>query len=410
MAADFAFHSMAKPAGPLCNLRCRYCFYLEKEALFPSRTQRRMDDGTLDAFVRAYIEAQPGDVVDFAWQGGEPTLLGVDFFRKALALQRRYANGKDIRNALQTNGTLLDDEWGAFLSGNNFLVGISIDGPKAVHDANRIDGRGRGSWSAAMRGLSVLRRHEVEFNTLTSVTRTSVGEPLSIYRFLIDAGSRHLQFIPVVERLPGDAERERGLSLGAPVGPGTDLAAATPWSVGGAEWGAFLIAIFDRWVRRDAGEVEVQQFDDALRRWIGLPGGVCVHAETCGHALAIEHDGSVYSCDHYVYPEYRLGNVRDEPLPAMLRSMRQVEFGRDKLERLPGRCLECPVRFACNGGCPKHRFATTVEGEHGLNHLCDGYRAFFTHIDPYMRVMADLYRRGRNPARIRSILATSRRA
>lgn len=410
MAADFAFHLMAKPAGPLCNLRCRYCFYLEKEALFPSRTQRRMDDATLDAFVRAYIESQPGDVVDFAWQGGEPTLLGVDYFRKALALQRRYANGKDIRNALQTNGTLLDDEWGAFLAENGFLVGISIDGPKSVHDANRIDGRRRGTWSATMRGLAVLRRHKVEFNTLTTVTRTNVGEPLSIYRFLIDAGSRHLQFIPVVERLPGDAERDRGLSLGVPGESDSGPAAATPWSVSAHDWGAFLIAIFERWVRRDAGKVEVQQFDDALRRWIGLPGGVCVHAETCGHALAIEHDGSVYSCDHYVYPEYRLGNVRDEPLPAMLRSTRQVEFGRDKLERLPGRCVECPVRFACNGGCPKHRFATTVEGEHGLNHLCDGYRAFFTHIDPYMRVMADLYRRGQNPARIRSILATSPRA
>lgn len=402
---------MAKPAGPQCNLRCSYCFYLEKEALFPSRTSRRMDDATLEAFVRGYIESQPGTFVGFAWQGGEPTLLGVEYFRKAVALQRRHANGRQIRNALQTNGTLLDDEWGAFLSDNDFLVGISIDGPKPIHDRNRVDPRGRGTWAATMRGLQVLRRHKVEFNTLTCVTRANADKPLEIYRFLLDAGSRFLQFIPVVERLPGNVEREQGLSLGMPpASSASDSARVTDWSVGGTAWGAFLIAIFERWVRRDVGNVEVQLFDDALRRWIGLPGGLCVHADVCGRSLAIEHDGSVYSCDHYVYPEYRLGNVRDEPLAAMVDSARQAAFGLDKREGLPRRCLACRVRFACNGGCPKHRFAMTDDGEPGLNHLCDGYRAFFTHIDPFMRVMADLYRRGESPARIRSILATARRA
>ncbi|MCL4181939.1 MAG: anaerobic sulfatase maturase [Burkholderiaceae bacterium] len=401
---------MAKPVGPRCNLRCRYCFYLEKEALFAPRAPRRMSDATLEAFVRRYIESQPGGHVSFAWQGGEPTLLGVEYFRKAVALQRRYAEGRTIENALQTNGTLLDDEWGAFLADNGFLVGISLDGPRALHDRNRIDPHRRGSWAAAMRGLAVLRRHKVAFNTLTCVSRANVGEPLAVYRFLLEAGSRFLQFIPVVERVPGDAERERGLSLGTPDAAPPDAARATEWSVQGADWGAFLIRIFDRWIRRDAGEVQVQQFEDALGRWLGLPGGVCVHSETCGRALAIEHDGSVYACDHYVYPEYRLGNVRDEALAAMVDGPRQVAFGLAKRDSLPGHCRRCPVRFACHGGCPKHRFRTTPDGEPGLNHLCDGYRAFFTHVDPYMRTMADLYRSGRSPALIRQVLATSRRA
>ena len=409
MPASHPFHLMAKPVGPRCNLRCRYCFYLEKDALFPSRTTRRMDEATLEAFVRAYIESQPGGHVSFAWQGGEPTLLGVEYFRKAVALQRRYANGRTIENAFQTNGTLLDDEWGAFLFDNGFLVGISLDGPKAMHDRSRIDPHRRGSWSATMRGLAILRRHKVAFNTLTCVSRANVGEPLEVYRFLLDAGSRFLQFIPIVERVPDGAERERGLSFGAPAQATSGAARVTDWSVGGADWGAFLIAIFDRWVRRDAGNVQVQQFEDALGRWLGLPGGVCVHSETCGRALAIEHDGSVYACDHYVYPEYRLGNVRDTALARLVDDPRQVEFGLAKRDRLPDRCRRCPVRFACHGGCPKHRFGTSPEGATGSNHLCDGYRAFFTHVDPYMRLMANLYRRGDPPALIRSILATSRR-
>lgn len=409
LPAGTPFHLMAKPVGPQCNLRCRYCFYLEKDALFPPRATRRMDDATLEAFVRAYIDAQPGGQVSFAWQGGEPTLLGVPYFRKVVELQRRYANGKTIENALQTNGTLLDDEWGAFLSDNDFLVGISLDGPKALHDRIRVDAHRSGSWTAAMRGLAALRRHKVEFNTLTCVSRVNAGAPLEVYRFLLEAGSRFLQFIPVVERVPGDAEIERGLSLGAPAPDASGAGRATDWSVSGADWGAFLIAIFERWVRRDAGKVQVQQFDDALGRWLGFPGGLCVHSETCGQALAIEHDGSVYACDHYVYPEYRLGNVRDDTLARLVDDPRQREFGLAKRDRLPDRCRRCPVRFACQGGCPKHRFGTSPEGEAGLNHLCAGYRAFFEHIDPYMRLMADLYRRGAAPASIRSILATSRR-
>lgn len=409
MPANLPFHLMAKPVGPLCNLRCRYCFYLEKDAIFPSRTTRRMDDSILEEFVRQYIESQPGAHVDFAWQGGEPTLLGVEYFRKAIDLQRRFANGKTIRNALQTNGTLLDDEWGAFLSDNDFLVGISLDGPRALHDRSRIGPHGRGSWTAAMRGLAVLHRHKVEFNTLTCVSRANAGEPLEVYRFLLDAGSRHLQFIPVVERVPGVTERETGLSLGAPTPVAPSPARATDWSVNGADWGAFLIAIFDRWVRREAGNVQVQQFDDALGRWLGLPGGVCVHGETCGRALAIEHDGSVYACDHYVYPEYRLGNVRETALARLVDDPRQVAFGLAKRDRIPDRCRDCPVRFACHGGCPKHRFGTGPGGEPGSNHLCEGYRAFFTHVDPYMRLMTTLYRHGQPPGLIRSILATSRR-
>lgn len=404
------FHLMAKPVGPQCNLRCRYCFYLEKEALFAPRTPRRMSDETLEIFVRRLIESQPGTRVGFAWQGGEPTLLGADYFRKAVALQRKYADGKTIENALQTNGTLLDDEWGAFLADNGFPVGISIDGPRELHDRHRLRPHGRGSWAMTMRGLAVLRRHEVEFNTLTCVSRANASEPLEVYRFLVEAGSRFLQFIPVVERMPDEVDVDRGLSLAAP-SPGLPRATrATDWSVRGPECGAFLIGIFDRWIRRDIGTVQVQQFEDALGRWLGLPGGVCVHSETCGRALAIEHDGSVYSCDHHVYPEYRLGNIRDDTSAELVDGERQLAFGLAKRESLPGRCHRCPVHFACRGGCPKHRFGTSPNGGAELNHLCDGYRAFFTHTGPYMRLMADLHRSGTNPALIRSLLATSRRS
>lgn len=390
-SASHAFHVIAKPTGPQCNLRCDYCFYLEKEALFPKGSSRRMRDDTLEAFIRQYIEAQPADRVCFAWQGGEPTLLGVDFFRKVVSLQQRFSEGKTIENALQTNATLLDDEWGAFLKEHDFLVGVSVDGPQPLHDRNRTDARGRGSWAAAMRGLQALQRHDVRFNTLTCVSAGNCERPLEVYRFLKRIGSRHLQFIPVVERAPSGS-------------------AATPWSVPGEAWGRFLIAIFDHWVRHDVGEVHVQAFDDALAKWIGLPGGLCVHAEICGDMLAIEHDGSVYACDHYVYPEYRIGNVLERPLSQLASTSELERFGFEKRDRLPSRCLQCPVRFACNGGCPKDRFVAAADGEAGNNHLCAGYLAFFRHIDPYLNVMADLYRSGQEPAQIRGVVKTWGRA
>jgi uncharacterized protein len=378
--ASHPFHVMAKPAGPACNLRCDYCFYLAKDALFPPRQPRRMDDATLEAFVRQYIEAQPGPRVVFAWQGGEPTLLGVEYYRRALVLQRRHGRGRQIENTLQTNGTLLDDAWGAFLSENGFLVGISIDGPPALHDRSRIDAKQRPSSARVLRGLEVLKRHRVPFNTLTCVSAANAHEPLAVYRYLKEIGSRHLQFIPVVEQLPGQ--------------PGC----VTPQSVSGEHWGRFLVEIFDEWVQHDVAGIYVDMFELSLAKWLGIPGGVCVHNESCGDALAIEHDGSVYACDHYVDPEHRLGTIHEQTLAVLADSPLQTKFGLDKSHRLPDACYACPALFACHGGCPKHRFA--LPGQPARNHLCDGYRAYFAHVDAPMRVMADLYRRGHSPARI----------
>lgn len=391
---------MAKPVGPKCNLRCTYCFYLEKEALFP-QPGLRMDDRTLEAFVRQTIDAQPGDHVVFAWQGGEPTLLGVDYFRKVVALQRRHAAGKSIENALQTNATLLDDEWGVFLKEQEFLVGVSIDGPAALHDRNRLDPDRRGTLRSALRGLEALQRHDVAFNTLTCVSTANCDEPLQVYRFLKRIGSRHLQFIPVVELAADEASLARGLKLGMPGLLASDGSRLTSWSITGEQWGRFLIAVFDQWVQHDIGDIYVTMFELSLAKWLGIGGGLCVHNETCGDAVAIEHDGSVYSCDHYVYPEFRLGSLLDQPLGELVESPQQRGFGLDKREGLGARCRSCPVLFACNGGCPKHRFASADGGTH--NHLCAGYAAYFDHVDGAMRMMADLYRGGRSPATISSM-------
>jgi uncharacterized protein len=389
---------MAKPAGPACNLRCTYCFYLEKEALFPPRPGRRMSEETLELFVRQYIEAQPGERVVFAWQGGEPTLLGIDWFRKALALQRRHARGRTIENTLQTNGTLLDDAWGAFLKEHGFLVGISIDGPPHLHDRYRLNTHRRGTSTRVLRGLEVLQRHGVPFNTLTCVSAANADSPLEVYRFLKRIGSRHLQFIPVVEHVP-----EAGADGPAPP-PQDAPARMSPFSVSGEQWGRFLVAIFDEWIRADVGEMYVDMFELSLAKWLGIPGGLCVHGETCGDALAIEHDGSVYACDHYVYPRFRLGNIRQQSLAALADAPRQLQFGLDKSHRLPDACFACPVLFACHGGCPKHRLPT-LQGER-RNHLCSGYLAYFSHVDASMRTMADLYRRGKSPAAIMALAKT----
>ena len=405
------FHVMTKPSGSRCNLDCHYCFYLEKEKLYPRGPTdvMRMPRALLETYVRDYIAAQPGPVVSFAWQGGEPTLMGVDFFRDAVSLQKRYANGKTIENAFQTNGTLLDDDWGRFLADEGFLVGISIDGPRALHDAYRVDRGQRPTFDRVMAGMDVLKKHKVEFNTLTTVHRKNAPQALEVYRFLRKHGSGYIQFIPIVERAPETGPAAHGLTLASPPDPlragGADDADAsaarvTPWSVRPAEFGAFLCTIFDEWVRRDVGRVFVQHFDSALAKWVGAPGGACVFAETCGRALAVEHNGDVYSCDHYVYPEYRLGNLRETPLAQLADSARQKKFGDEKATTLPRYCRECPVKFACNGDCPKHRFAHTPDGEPGLSYLCKSYRRFFTHIDPAMITMAALLKSGRAPAEI----------
>jgi uncharacterized protein len=399
-----AFHVMTKPIGPICNLDCKYCFYLEKERLYPTRSWQMPDD-VLESYIAQYIAGQDVPEISFAWQGGEPTLLGVRFFRKVVALQQRYANGKRIANALQTNGTLLDDEWGAFLAQHNFLVGLSIDGPRALHDTYRVDKQSRPTFDAVARGLEVLKKHGVEFNTLTVVNRANARQPLEVYRFLREIGSGFLQFIPLVERASSPAaDGLIQLSLAPPPDRDQARSPVTEWSVRAEDYGEFLVQIFDEWVRRDVGRVFVQLFDVALGAWMGMGASLCVFSERCGRALAVEHNGDVYACDHYVYPEYKRGNLLDRPLREMVLSPEQVKFGNDKWDTLPRVCRECDVRFACNGECPKHRFLRTPDGEWGLNYLCAAYKRFFRHIDPHMRTMAELLHNRRAPAEIMEMI------
>ncbi len=395
------FHILTKPVGPICNLDCKYCFYLEKEVLYPNVTKWAMPDDVLEAYVRQYIEAQPADKIQFAWQGGEPTLLGVDFFRKVVQLQARYANGKTIENALQTNGTLLDDAWAEFLSEHRWLIGISIDGPRELHDAYRVDKGGQPTFDRVLRGIDVLRRHQVAFNTLTTVHRANAQHPLEVYRFLRENGSGYMQFIPIVERISASAT-QNGLSLIAPSFKGEAVVA--PWSVEPEQYGRFLCSIFDEWVRRDVGRIFVQLFDVSLEMWMGMEASLCVFRRTCGAELAIEHSGDLYSCDHFVYPENKLGNIMEASLASLVDSPLQKTFGADKNDTLPQYCRACEVRFACNGECPKHRFLTTPDGEPGLNYLCAGYKMFFKHIDPSMRFMAEELRQRRAPANIMQVL------
>ena len=410
-AAGTAFHVMTKPIGPICNLDCRYCFYLEKEDLYEQEKRKerpswQMPDETLETYIRQYIEGQTVPEISFAWQGGEPTLLGVRFFERVVSLQQKYADGKTITNALQTNGTLLTDEWGAFLARNNFLVGLSVDGPRELHDAYRVDKQGRSSFDRVMAGLEVLKKHGVEFNTLTVVSRKNSQKPLETYRFLREIGSGFIQFIPLVERSAhAPLQTENGLIQLSLAAPGETRSPVTDWSVRSEDFGTFLCTIFEEWVRQDVGQTFVQTFDVALGAWAGMGSSLCVFGETCGTALAMEHNGDVYSCDHYVYPKYRLGNIRDSTIAQMVGSPQQVKFGQDKRDTLPRYCRECDVRFACNGECPKHRFIRTPTGEWGLNYLCAGYKKFFGHIDPYLRAMANLLHAGRAPAEIMRLVA-----
>jgi len=391
------FHIMAKPVGPICNLDCKYCFYLEKEKLYPHTSDWQMPDEILEAYIRQYIETQSVPAVSFAWQGGEPTLLGVDYFRRVVQLEKKYANGKRIENAFQTNGVLLNDEWGEFLAKNQFLVGLSIDGPRELHDKYRVDKGGRPTFDKVIRGLGYLKKHKVEFNTLTVVQRHNSYHPLEVYRFLKEIGSGFMQFIPIVERMAA-ASAPDGLVLASPNSNGS--ARVSAWSVEPTQFGKFLSAIFDEWVRNDVGRYFVQIFDVALESWLGIEQGLCVFRETCGSALAIEHNGDLYSCDHYVYPENKLGNIIENPLGALVNSRQQRQFGQDKYDTLPRYCRECDYRFACNGECPKHRFLRTPDGEEGLNYLCQGYKIFFKHVDPFMRFMAEELRQERPPANV----------
>lgn len=387
-SAPPAFHVMAKPAGPACNLACRYCFYLDKRALYPA-SRLRMSDAVLAEFTRQYMAAQRVPEVNFTWQGGEPTLLGLEFFGRAVAYQGRFARpGLIVRNALQTNATLLDDRWCEFLRTHGFLVGVSLDGPAPVHDAYRLDRRGGATFRRVMRGLRLLQKHGVEVNVLATVHAANVARPLEVYRFLRDeAAVRFIQFIPIVE--PAQQPRSRAGS-----GPVSER------SPGALEYGEFMCTVFDEWVRRDVGRVFVQAFDVALAAWVGAAPGLCAFSPTCGDALALEHNGDLYACDHFVTPTYRLGNIRTRSLAELVASRRQQRFGRAKADTLPGYCRSCEVRFACHGGCPKDRLIETPDGEPGLNYLCPGYRAFFGHIDRPMRTMAALLSERRPPAEI----------
>ncbi len=391
------FHVMAKPIGPICNLDCKYCFYLEKEALYPQVSKWAMREEVLESYIRQYIEAHDTPVVHFAWQGGEPTLLGVEYFRRLVDLQKKYANGKRIQNAFQTNGVLLNDEWCGLFKENEFLIGLSIDGPRELHDVYRVDKGGQPTFDRVVRGIETLKRNGVEFNTLTTVHRGNADHPIEVYRFLKENGSGYMQFIPIVERITHQVTAE-GLQLISPDFAGA--AQVAPWSVEPRKFGRFLCAIFDDWVRHDVGRCFVQLFDVSLEIWSGMEASLCVFRRQCGSALAIEHCGDVYSCDHFVYPQNRLGNIMDSPLEALVNSQQQQKFGQDKESTLPKYCLECDVRFACNGECPKHRFINTPDGEPGLNYLCAGYKMFFHHVDPYMRFMARELAAKRAPANV----------
>jgi uncharacterized protein len=378
---------MVKPVGPVCNLACDYCYYLSKEKLFPG-SEFIMTEALLEDFTRQYIQSQHVPQISFLWQGGEPLLAGLDLFHKALALQRQYARpGMKIENAIQTNGTLLTDEWCSFFKENNFLVGLSIDGPPELHNVYRKDRAGGGSAERVLAGLALLKKHEVDYNVLCTVHDANVHHPLEVYRYLRDdLETTFVQFIPIVER-----DNKTGYQVGNKV---------TSRSVSGEQYGRFLIEIFDEWVEHDVGEVFVQIFDVALGKWVGAQGGLCIFSQTCGLALLLEHNGDLFSCDHFVEPKHKLGNLSKAALIDLVQSHHQYRFGMDKWDKLPKYCRECEVLFACHGGCPKNRILHTPDGEFGLNILCEGYQAFFNHIDQPMRQMAALLKQHRPAAEI----------
>jgi uncharacterized protein len=378
---------MTKPRGPICNLNCAYCYYIPKAKMYPE-SAFRMTDEVLESFTRQYIEAQQVPEVTFGWQGGEPLLMGIDFFERAVAFQKTYARpGMRVINTLQTNGTLVDDAWATFFHDNDFLIGLSLDGPQRMHDAYRVDQGGEPTWERVMRGLRALQDHEVETNILCTVHQANAPHPEEVYRFFRDeAEVEFIQFIPIVRR-----DNETGHQVGLEV---------TEHSVTGKLYGDFLIGVFDEWVRHDVGSVFVQIFDVALAAWVGQRPGLCVFEPTCGLGLAMEHNGDLYACDHYVEPRYRLGNIMETPMIDLVASEQQRAFGRAKLETLPQQCLDCEVRFICNGACPKNRILVTEEGEPQLNYLCSGYKSFFMHVDRPMRMMVNELRQRRPPANV----------
>ena len=390
---------MLKPAGAHCNLACKYCYYLEKNKLYPTAQRHLMSDEMLEQFTREYIEAQTMNQVLFTWHGGEPLLRSIDFYRKALSLQQKYAGGRRIDNVIQTNGTLLTDEWCEFFAQNHWLVGISIDGPQPDHDHYRLTAAGKPSWKKVMQGIKLLKKHGVEWNAMAVVNAYNVNHPLEFYRFFKENGCQFLQFTPIVERL---TRHEDGRTL-ASLADKNEISLSEA-SVAPEQWGYFLCAIFDEWVRKDVGKIFVEIFDCTLANWMGISPGICAYSKECGHAGVMEHNGDVYSCDHFVFPEYKLGNIRDHSLIDMLYGEQQQEFSRLKHSSLPRQCKECDMEFACHGECPKNRFMKDKYGDSGLNYLCPGYYYYYQHVAPYMDYMKQELMSQRPPSNIMKVV------
>ena len=401
IATPFAkpLYVMLKPAGAHCNLACKYCYYLEKNNLYQNSHRHLMSDEMLEQFTREYIEAQTMPQVLFTWHGGEPLMRSIDFYKKALELQKKYANGKQIDNVIQTNGTLLTNEWCEFFAKNHWLVGISIDGPQEYHDHYRVTPDGKPSWEKVMQGISLLKKHRVEWNAMAVVNAYNAEHPLEFYHFFRDNGCQYLQFTPIVERL---TEHEDGRTL-ASLADDREIPLADA-SVTPQQWGNFLCTIFDNWVRHDVGKTFVEIFDCTLANWMGVLPGICAYSKECGHAGVMEHNGDVYSCDHFVFPEYKLGNIREQSLIDMLYGEKQQAFSRLKHTSLPRQCKECDMEFACHGECPKNRFEKDKYGEPGLNYLCQGYYQYYTHVAPYMDFMKRELLAQRPPANIMNVL------
>ena len=390
---------MLKPAGAHCNLACKYCYYLEKNKLYPTAQRHLMSDEMLEQFTREYIEVQTMNQVLFTWHGGEPLLRSIDFYRKALSLQQKYAGGRRIDNVIQTNGTLLTDEWCEFFAQNHWLVGISIDGPQPDHDHYRLTAAGKPSWQKVMQGIKLLKKHGVEWNAMAVVNAYNVNHPLEFYRFFKENGCQFLQFTPIVERL---TRHEDGRTLASLADK--DEISLSEASVAPEQWGYFLCAIFDEWVRKDVGKIFVEIFDCTLANWMGISPGICAYSKECGHAGVMEHNGDVYSCDHFVFPEYKLGNIRDHSLIDMLYGEQQQEFSRLKHSSLPRQCKECDMEFACHGECPKNRFMKDKYGDSGLNYLCPGYYHYYQHVEPYMDYMKQELMSQRPPSNIMKVV------
>lgn len=390
---------MLKPVGAHCNLACKYCYYLEKNKLYPTAQRHLMSDEMLEQFTREYIEAQTMNQVLFTWHGGEPLLRSIDFYRKALSLQQKYAGGRRIDNVIQTNGTLLTDEWCEFFAQNHWLVGISIDGPQPYHDHYRLTAAGKPSWKKVIQGIKLLKKHGVEWNAMAVVNAYNANHPLEFYRFFKENGCQFLQFTPIVERL---TRHEDGRTLASLADK--DEISLSEASVAPEQWGYFLCAIFDEWVRKDVGKIFVEIFDCTLANWMGISPGICAYSKECGHAGVMEHNGDVYSCDHFVFPEYKLGNIRDHSLIDMLYGEQQQEFSRLKHSSLPRQCKECDMEFACHGECPKNRFMKDKYGDSGLNYLCPGYYHYYQHVAPYMDYMKQELMSQRPPSNIMKVV------